>query len=152
MINCWNNGKVTAHDFGGIVGSSQGWIESCKNSGSVKATWGWGRSGGIAGEQVCDMNSSKQYVRTYIKYCYNTGTADGYYAGGIVGYQGYRNNEACDIISCWSDAAMTGSITGGIAGSLARGIQSRTVFLIPTALREGSIIKIKMEVSKIQKG
>ena len=122
VINCWNNGKVTAHDFGGgIVGSSQGWIESCKNSGSVKATWGWGRSGGIAGEQVCDMNSSKQYVRTYIKYCYNTGTADGYYAGGIVAYQGYKNQEACDIISCWSDAVMTGSITGGIVGSLDKG-------------------------------
>lgn len=122
VINCWNNGKVTAHDFGGgIVGSSQGWIESCKNSGSVKATWGWGRSGGIAGEQVCDMNSSKQYVRTYIKYCYNTGTADGYYAGGIVAYQGYKNQEACDIISCWSDAVMTGSIAGGIVGSLDKG-------------------------------
>ena len=65
-----------------------------QNSGSVKATWGWGRSGGIAGEQVCDMNSSKQYVRTYIKYCYNTGTADGYYAGGIVAYQGYKNQES----------------------------------------------------------
>lgn len=122
VINCWNSGKVTAHDYaGGIVGSSQGWIESCKNSGAIKATWGYGRSGGIAGEQVCGSNSSQQYVRTYIKYCYNTGTADAYYAGGIVGYQGYRNNEACDIISCWSDAAMTGSITGGIAGSLARG-------------------------------
>lgn len=122
VINCWNNGKVTAHDFGGgIVGSSQGWIESCKNSGSVKATWGYGRSGGIAGEQVCGRNSSQQYVRTYIKYCYNTGTADAYYAGGITGYQSYLNREACDIISCWSDAAMTGSITGGIAGSLARG-------------------------------
>ena len=122
VINCWNSGKVTAHDYaGGIVGSSKGWIESCKNSGAIKATWGYGRSGGIAGEQVCGSNSSQQYVRTYIKYCYNTGTADAYYAGGIVGYQGYRNNEACDIISCWSDAAMTGSITGGIAGSLARG-------------------------------
>lgn len=122
VINCWNSGKVTAHDYaGGIVGSSKGWIESCKNSGAIKATWGYGRSGGIAGEQVCDMNSSKQYVRTYIKYCYNTGTADGYYAGGITGYQSYLNREACDIISCWSDAAMTGSITGGIAGSLARG-------------------------------
>ncbi len=122
VINCWNSGKVTAHDYaGGIVGSSKGWIESCKNSGAIKATWGYGRSGGIAGEQVCGSNSSQQYVRTYIKYCYNTGTADAYYAGGIVGYQGYRNEEACDIISCWSDAAMTGSITGGIAGSLARG-------------------------------
>ena len=122
VINCWNNGKVTAHDFGGgIVGSSQGWIESCKNSGSIKATWGYGRSGGIAGEQVCGRNSSQQYVRTYIKYCYNTGTADAYYAGGITGYQSYLNREACDIISCWSDAAMTGSITGGIAGSLNRG-------------------------------
>ena len=122
VINCWNSGKVTAHDYaGGIVGSSKGWIESCKNSGAIKATWGYGRSGGIAGEQVCGSNSSQQYVRTYIKYCYNTGTADAYYAGGIVGYQSYRNEEACDIISCWSDAAMTGSITGGIAGSLARG-------------------------------
>lgn len=122
VINCWNSGKVTAHDYaGGIVGSSQGWIESCKNSGAIKATWGYGRSGGIAGEQVCDRNSSQQYVRTYIKYCYNTGTADAYYAGGITGYQSYKNREACDIISCWSDAAMTGSITGGIAGSLARG-------------------------------
>lgn len=122
VINCWNSGKVTAHDYaGGIVGSSQGWIESCKNSGAIKATWGYGRSGGIAGEQVCDRNSSGQYVRTYIKYCYNTGTADAYYAGGITGYQSYKNREACDIISCWSDAAMTGSITGGIAGSLARG-------------------------------
>lgn len=152
MINCWNNGKVTAHDFGGgIVGSSQGWIESCKNSGSVKATWGWGRSGGIAGEQVCDMNSSKQYVRTYIKYCYNTGTADGYYAGGIVAYQGYKNQEACDIISCWSDAVMTGSIAGGIVGVWTRVTQFRTVFLIPIVLRDRFIIKIKMEVSKIQK-
>ena len=122
VINCWNSGKVTAHDYaGGIVGSSQGWIESCKNSGAIKATWGYGRSGGIAGEQVCDRNSSGQYVRTYIKYCYNTGTADAYYAGGITGYQSYKNREACDIISCWSDAAMTGGITGGIAGSLARG-------------------------------
>ena len=122
VINCWNSGKVTAHDYaGGIVGSSQGWIESCKNSGAIKETWGLGRSGGIAGEQVCDMNSSKQYVRTYIKYCYNTGTADGYYAGGIVAYQGYKNQEACDIISCWSDAVITGSKTGGITGSLANG-------------------------------
>ncbi len=122
VINCWNSGKVTAHDYaGGIVGSSRGWIESCKNSGAIKATWGYGRSGGIAGEQVCDRNSSQQYVRTYIKYCYNTGTADAYYAGGITGYQSYLNREACDIISCWSDAAMTGSITGGIAGSLNRG-------------------------------
>ncbi len=122
VINCWNSGKVTAHNYaGGIVGSSKGWIESCKNSGAIKATWGYGRSGGIAGEQVCGRNSSQQYVRTYIKYCYNTGTADAYYAGGITGYQSYLNREACDIISCWSDAAMTGSITGGIAGSLARG-------------------------------
>ncbi len=122
VINCWNSGKVTAHDYaGGIVGYSQGWIESCKNSGAIKATWGYGRSGGIAGAQVCARNSSQQYVRTYIKYCYNTGTADAYYAGGITGYQSYLNLEACDIISCWSDAAMTGSITGGIAGSLANG-------------------------------
>ena len=122
VINCWNSGKVTAHDYaGGIVGYSQGWIESCKNSGAIKATWGYGRSGGIAGAQVCGRNSSQQYVRTYIKYCYNTGTADAYYAGGITGYQSYLNREACDIISCWSDAAMTGSITGGIAGSLANG-------------------------------
>lgn len=122
VINCWNSGKVTAHDYaGGIVGYSQGWIESCKNSGAIKATWGYGRSGGIAGAQVCARNSSQQYVRTYIKYCYNTGTADAYYAGGITGYQSYLNREACDIISCWSDAAMTGSITGGIAGSLANG-------------------------------
>ena len=110
VINCWNSGKVTAHDYaGGIVGSSQGWIESCR------------RSGGIAGEQVCGRNSSQQYVRTYIKYCYNTGTADGYHAGGITGYQSYRNQEACDIISCWSDAVITGSKTGGITGSLANG-------------------------------
>lgn len=122
VINCWNSGKVTAHDYaGGIVGSSQGWIESCKNSGAIKETWGLGRSGGIAGEQVCGRNSSQQYVRTYIKYCYNTGTADGYHAGGITGYQSYRNQEACDIISCWSDAVITGSKTGGITGSLANG-------------------------------
>lgn len=122
VINCWNSGKVTAHNYaGGIVGYSQGWIESCKNSGAIKATWSYGRSGGIAGAQVCARNSSQQYVRTYIKYCYNTGTADAYYAGGITGYQSYLNREACDIISCWSDAAMTGSITGGIAGSLANG-------------------------------
>ena len=122
VINCWNSGKVTAHDYaGGIVGSSQGWIESCKNSGAIKETWGLGRSGGIAGEQVCGRNSSQQYVRTYIKYCYNTGTADGYHAGGITGYQSYRNQETCDIISCWSDAVITGSKTGGITGSLANG-------------------------------
>ena len=80
-----------------------------------------GRSGGIAGEQVCSRKSSQQYVRTCIKYCYNTGTADGYHAGGIAGYQSYRNQEACDIISCWSDAVITGSKTGGITGSLANG-------------------------------
>lgn len=60
-------------------------------------------------------------MRTCIKYCYNTGTADGYHAGGIAGYQSYRNQEACDIISCWSDAVITGSKTGGITGSLANG-------------------------------
>ena len=122
VINCWNSGKVTAHDYaGGIVGSSKGWIESCKNSGSIKEMWGLGRSGGIAGEQTCCRKSSQQYVRTCIKYCYNIGTADGYHAGGIAGYQSYRNDEACDIISCWSDAVIMGSKTGGITGTLTNG-------------------------------
>ena len=46
---------------------------------------------------------------------------------------------------------MTGSITGGIVGSLDKGDTIQNCVLIPIVLRDRFIIKIKMEVSKIQK-
>ena len=128
VYNCYNSGSIDTYEArrsfsGGITGSNQQFVESCKNVGSVHANTSFNAdnvalyalAGGITGSNF-----------STVRYCRNFGeissdsTATHAYAGGIVGY----NNSGCtleysvnygDILASSSSGGE--SRAGGIASS-----------------------------------
>ena len=70
-----NSSIIGEVQVGGICGSNEGTIEGCYNTGYIEAT-----SDGAGG--ICGYNNN---ANAKIKNCYNTGTLDGDFSGGICG-------------------------------------------------------------------
>ena len=101
------NINSTGDRIGGIVGYSQGLIENCYVTGTIKGNkWVGGVVGGNSG------TTTKPGV---IKNCYTTCTvtgSDGGCTGGITGY-----NQSGTIANCYATGNISGArLVGGIAG------------------------------------
>jgi len=96
---------VGTNNVGGIVGIAQGGtIANCSFSGTVEASSGNRRVGGILGA------TNNATVATTIRSCANFGTVTGY-AGGIVGYG------RAAIIDCYNVGDISGTTrAGGLLG------------------------------------
>ena len=99
ISECVNNATVSGGVAGGIAGYAKySTIESCYNTGNIKAT---GNTGGIVGQS---MN------KTTVKACYNIAEIQGSPVGAIVGFNG------ANITNCyWTTPD---SVTGGGGGSV----------------------------------
>ena len=88
---------------GGVVGSNNGTVENCYNTGGVSGTSSIGGVGGVVG-------SNDGVVRN----CYNTGTVNGSdYVGGVVGH-GFKGSS---IKGCYNAGSVNGDdYVGGVIG------------------------------------
>ncbi|RHB96428.1 DUF6562 domain-containing protein [Bacteroides eggerthii] len=103
ITNCSFSGSVRGTGtVGGIAGSCNGKIISCKNTASVSGK----EAGGIAGREFSAIPK--------IYGCYNEGAIDGEYAGGILGK---NDGYGCEIKGCYNIGAIQSS-SGGTFGAI----------------------------------
>ncbi len=93
---------------GGVVGSNNGTITNCYNTGEVSGTY---NIGGVVGRNPAGTITS----------CYNTGIIEGNeFIGGVAGY-----NDGGTITNCYNTSEVSGSYeVGGVAGKNFEGLIS----------------------------
>ena len=135
IYNCSNSGNITCNlnvnssYAGGIAGSGDSEIDSCRNSGTIRTNRGSaggivGRSGQITnsyntGTIIGEIPSTSVGTSTggicggggIVKCCYNKGSISGKVAGGIMGGAG-------TVKQCYNTGSVTGdTYAGGIIGT-----------------------------------
>ena len=98
------SGYIQGSCCGGIVGNGGNTattvVSHCWNGATIEATGTSGTCGGIVGKQAYQVNN-----------CYNRGSLNGYYVGGIVGYGVAETNE-----ESYNEGDLHGTYVGGIYG------------------------------------
>lgn len=96
------NGTIIGGICGGIVAEGDGYtlVSRCWNGATID---GSSNCGGIVGQNV-----------NQIRNCFNKGSVNGKYAGGIVGHSEIRRT--VDIEECYNQGTITGTYAGGIVG------------------------------------
>ena len=102
---------------GGICGSNEGTIEGCYNTGYIEAT------SDVAGG-ICGFNND---ANAKIKNCYNTGTLDGDFSGGICGANMNGSISECYNAGKVSSRSTVGSICGMNSGTIANCYNSKYI-------------------------
>ena len=102
---------------GGICGSNEGTIEGCYNTGYIEAT------SDVAGG-ICGFNND---ANAKIKNCYNTGTLDGDFSGGICGANMNGSISECYNAGKVSSRSTVGSICGMNRGTIANCYNSKYI-------------------------
>ena len=102
---------------GGICGSNEGTIEGCYNTGYIEAT------SDVAGG-ICGFNND---ANAKIKNCYNTGTLDGDFSGGICGANMNGSISECYNAGKVSSRSTVGSICGMNSGTIANCYNSKDI-------------------------
>ena len=121
IANCSFSGSVRGTGtVGGIAGSCNGKIISCKNTASVSGK----EAGGIAGRE------SSAIPKIYG--CYNEGAIDGEYAGGILGK---NDGYGCEIKGCYNIGAIQSS-SGGTFGAITSSTASGSSVMASCYVRE----------------
>lgn len=126
IIDCVNNGTITAENFGaaGICaradsGKGKVIFSDCKNTGKITANQ---EVGGIIGSQYAEKGSiynKEKRVGTFIvENCENTGKISGYnMLSGIVGHSWSKDGACTTIKDCTNTGTIEGSVVGGIVGT-----------------------------------
>jgi hypothetical protein len=105
-------GNSQGGSAGGIVGENEGKVYNCSNTGTIKAEW---NAGGLVGS---DQDNSQQESNTVtlglIANSYNAGNVEGYYAGGIVGFQ----FASAENVYNYGTVTVVATPAGGAAGEI----------------------------------
>jgi hypothetical protein len=106
----FTNADVTGKDEVGVLaGYTGGTITNCTVSGDVTAVYTEGSGGGGSVGLLVGWNTGT------VTNCHTSGTVSGNnnYVGGLTGYNSYGG----DIVTCYSDAVITGpDVCGGLVG------------------------------------